>query len=97
MKRISLISINIDNGHCQKVSVYAKCSALSPLDDNGRCGRLQQQADKLSQDIVKLRNRQGNRQRELDSVSLLQFYFNFTMGNKYLTKLVGSGSVTVHV
>lgn len=38
-----------------------------PENDNGRCGRLQQQAEKLSQDIVKLRNRQGNRQRELDS------------------------------
>lgn len=35
--------------------------------------RLQQQAQKLSNDITKLRDRQANRQRELDSVS---FFYN---------------------
>ena len=71
MKRISPILNNIDSGRCLRVSLlFLKNYFFKILkDDNGRCGRLQQQAEKLSQDIVKLRNRQGNRQRELDSVS----------------------------
>ena len=44
------------------------------LDDNGRCMRLQQQAQKLSNDITKLRDRQANRQRELDSVSVTSLF-----------------------
>ena len=37
--------------------------------------RLQQQAQKLSNDITKLRDRQANRQRELDSVSALHTFW----------------------